>query len=344
MENEAAPAGEEAAPEQAVDEAPPAEPVSISDETDVDMSWGDSSHATRLRRRLVRMIERLSSPLGFREGDESPPSGAKCAAICCAQCDGPIASASDLLPAQIARLESASYPYQLDLLGDEECWVYSATNPNDQRFDVARFGAGACLRVRLHGDASTDHSFFPPHNWRMAECATCNAHVGWAFGSAEDANAPPAFLGLVLTHLRERECFESELRTSAKRATESRKVGHHALARLVAMAAERAGEAGVARIEAIVEAAQAEVANDPAGMQQPLLPEAEDEDEDEEEEDEDADESIAPSSMAVSGDGVEDGEHGGGDGRGGVAVSHDEDEDDEQAHGASDLGDVDGMP
>ena len=67
----------------------------------------------------------------------------------CARCNHPIAAAADLLPEQVPRLESASYPYQLDLLGNEEAWVYSATNAQQHRFDVCRFGVnGVCVGRR----------------------------------------------------------------------------------------------------------------------------------------------------------------------------------------------------
>jgi hypothetical protein len=78
----------------------------------------------------------------------------------------------------------------------------------DRLAQVARFGGEACARVRLRGASSDEHSFFPPYSWRMAECAHCGAHLGWSFG-AETGDA--VFLGLVLTHLRERMAYESEL-------------------------------------------------------------------------------------------------------------------------------------
>ena len=127
----------------------------------------------------------------------------------CAQCNHPIAAAADLLPEQIPRLESASYPYQLDLLGNEEAWVYSATNPHQNRFDVCRFGAAACARLDISGTPTAEHSFFPPFAWRMAACACCSAHLGWAFGVAEGGG--PDFAGLILTHLRETQCTQREL-------------------------------------------------------------------------------------------------------------------------------------
>jgi len=156
-------------------------------------------------------------------------------ALCCFVCSTPIATASDLLPNQIPRLETASYPYKLDLLIDDtetdpsismmrmpnnntnggECTVYSATNPDGTRFDVARFGKRACRRVRVQGDEPTlDHTFFPPHPWSMASCRNCGVHLGWSFGGGnnEDMNETMngrdeeggSFLGLILTKLRER--------------------------------------------------------------------------------------------------------------------------------------------
>ena len=132
-------------------------------------------------------------------------------ALRCARCNRAIATAADLLPEQIPRLESASYPYQLDLLGNEEAWVYSATNPQQHRFDVCRFGPGACARLRIQGTPTADHSFFPPYAWRMAECRYCLAHLGWCFGAAGGGGGAPAFAGLVLTHLREAPCTADEL-------------------------------------------------------------------------------------------------------------------------------------
>ena len=50
----------------------------------------------------------------------------------------------------------------------------------------------------------------------MASCSRCFSHLGWSFSPppSEDPEAPsPAalFLGLILTHLRERSCTQREL-------------------------------------------------------------------------------------------------------------------------------------
>ena len=94
------------------------------------------------------------APVDERTSDDAgdnAPERERTAVMRCARCNHPIAAAGDLLPEQIARLESASYPYQLDLLGNEEAWVYSATNAQSRRFDVCRFGPGACARLRIQG-------------------------------------------------------------------------------------------------------------------------------------------------------------------------------------------------
>ena len=150
-------------------------------------------------------------------GDDAPVHE-RTSVMRCAQCNHPIAAAADLLPEQIPRLESASYPYQLDLLGNEEAWVYSATNANQHRFDVCRFGPAACARLDISGTSTDEHSFFPPFAWRMAACARCSAHLGWAFGAVEGTaegaaeGDEPLFAGLILTHLREtQQCSLEEL-------------------------------------------------------------------------------------------------------------------------------------
>ena len=156
------------------------------------------------------------------EAGDDAPAQERTAVMRCARCNHPIAAAADLLPEQIARLESASYPYQLDLLGNEEAWVYSATNAQQRRFDVCRFGVAACARLELSGTPTDEHSFFPPFAWRMASCARCSAHLGWTFGAAEGGE--PQFAGLILTHLREAQCSLQELnappRPSSLRETE----------------------------------------------------------------------------------------------------------------------------
>ena len=35
--------------------------------------------------------------------------------------------------------------------------------------------------LRLHGDPSAEHSWFPGYRWTIATCGTCGVHVGWRF-------------------------------------------------------------------------------------------------------------------------------------------------------------------
>ena len=87
-------------------------------------------------------------------------------------------------------MKDAVFSYELDLLGRDDCCVYSATNPGDVRFDVVRVdaqraltaeGFGVRRRVALTGSATPEHSWFPPYCWRMCSCASCLAHLGWGF-------------------------------------------------------------------------------------------------------------------------------------------------------------------
>lgn len=156
------------------------------------------------------------------------------AALCCAACEAPVASVADVRGARVPRRESDSYPYQLDVLcdpddpagddGGRDCWVYSATNPHGVRFDVVRLGGGAVRRAHVYGAPTAEHTFFPPHPWRMASCARCGTHLGWLFGQAAgpaagaDVEEGP-FLGLILTHLRERRVPASDLDAMLELAT-----------------------------------------------------------------------------------------------------------------------------
>ncbi len=69
-------------------------------------------------------------------------------------------------------------------------------NPHGFVFDVG------CFRdapgITLSGEASSDFSWFPPLAWRVAECGSCTAQLGWGFESP----AQLLFFGLILNRLR----------------------------------------------------------------------------------------------------------------------------------------------
>jgi hypothetical protein len=71
--------------------------------------------------------------------------------------------------------------------------VHTRLNPAGVLF---RFG---CFRAapgaKVSGVPSTEHTWFLGCAWQYAHCASCGAHLGWAFGGAE------AFFGLVLERL-----------------------------------------------------------------------------------------------------------------------------------------------
>ncbi|EOD28110.1 hypothetical protein EMIHUDRAFT_47771, partial [Emiliania huxleyi CCMP1516] len=122
--------------------------------------------------------------------------------LVCAQCGSPISTAEELCTERVDTFARAVYAYELDVL-DEEAWCYSATNPSDTRFDVARFrlpadAARAC-RLRFEGVPTAEHSWFPPFLWSMACCERCRSHLGWAFH--REGASTPEFVGLILTHL-----------------------------------------------------------------------------------------------------------------------------------------------
>ena len=67
----------------------------------------------------------------------------------CAHCAATIvADTSELLRDPVPCREGSVWSYELDFL-ETSAYVYSATNPTDDRFDVARFGPAACARLRF---------------------------------------------------------------------------------------------------------------------------------------------------------------------------------------------------
>ena len=81
-------------------------------------------------------------------------------ALCCNNCQAVVATADELLKDQVPTAEGAVWAYELDLL-DVTAYCYSATNPDDARFDVGRFNADACARLRWSGTPEPAHSWFP---------------------------------------------------------------------------------------------------------------------------------------------------------------------------------------
>ena len=57
--------------------------------------------------------------------------------------------------------------YELEVLG-RDCWCYSATNPNYNRFDVARVAPDlSSSSVKLRGKPTPAHSWFSGLAWCM---------------------------------------------------------------------------------------------------------------------------------------------------------------------------------
>lgn len=113
---------------------------------------------------------------------------------------------------EYATLTSHVYSYPLQLLeGTEEVTVHSATNTLNHRSDVGKFVADRIVdRVLLNGEATDEHSWFPPHKWTPAYCLKCGALLGWAFSKPETGNVVE-FFGFILTKLKPRKASEREL-------------------------------------------------------------------------------------------------------------------------------------
>lgn len=122
-------------------------------------------------------------------------------ALVCNRCSAPIASADELLKDCVPCRDGAVWCYELDLL-ETTAYCYSATNPDDHRFDVARFDKGACSRLLLSdGVPEAAHSWFPPFRWVNACCPSCLQQLGWVF---HDESNAMCFAGVIVTKMIER--------------------------------------------------------------------------------------------------------------------------------------------
>ena len=76
--------------------------------------------------------------------------------------------------------------------------VHRFLNPGGFVFDIGCFReAPGC---GCSGEPSTEFTWFPPLAWRVAHCATCFEHLGWAFENPSQV----MFYGLILNRLKER--------------------------------------------------------------------------------------------------------------------------------------------
>ena len=68
-------------------------------------------------------------------------------------------------------------------------------NPNGVSFRLEFYRrAAGCLGV---GPNTAEHTWFAGHQWQVALCAPCRAHVGWRFRAAGESG----FHGLIVDHI-----------------------------------------------------------------------------------------------------------------------------------------------
>lgn len=107
--------------------------------------------------------------------------------LVCARCDLPLVSEAEIIEQQSECWKTAVWCYELTVLGLDSVWCYSATNPQDHRFDVVRtLGAAAGRSICVSGTPTAEHSWFPGFAWAMAHCACCGSHLGWGFVPEDD--------------------------------------------------------------------------------------------------------------------------------------------------------------
>jgi hypothetical protein len=163
-----------------------------------------------------------------RKAAEGGEAGGQEQYLACARCNSAVAFYRDVLCEPHPTLNSHVFTYALDIFetahAEEEgegagapvsegapggVPAYSATNPQNRRFDVIRVQASERVigRLRLRGPPTTDHSWFPPLAWSFANCKRCGSHIGWAFSKESSRDCltspiPPEFIGVIVTNCR----------------------------------------------------------------------------------------------------------------------------------------------
>ena len=112
-----------------------------------------------------------------RPGSRPTTHGESGRVLACARCGRPVTTVE-------ARVEK---------MGAHE---HECVNPAGYRFRIGCFAsAPGCV---AEGDASSEHTWFPPYNWQVDFCGSCSTHLGWLFATAHDR-----FHGLILDRLVE---------------------------------------------------------------------------------------------------------------------------------------------
>lgn len=71
--------------------------------------------------------------------------------------------------------------------------VHTRINPGGWVYSIGCFAeAPGCVTT---GPATTEHTWFAGHAWRVALCGACGEHLGWRF------EGPDAFWGIILERL-----------------------------------------------------------------------------------------------------------------------------------------------
>ena len=72
-------------------------------------------------------------------------------------------------------------------------FIHCRTNPAGFMFEFGCYaGAPGCSS---RGAATTEHTWFPGHSWKLAICRYCGEHLGWLF------RGDISFYGLILDRL-----------------------------------------------------------------------------------------------------------------------------------------------
>lgn len=72
-------------------------------------------------------------------------------------------------------------------------FVHCRTNPAGFTYEFGCYSdAPGCSTV---GEATSEHTWFPGHSWKLAVCRNCSEHLGWSF------SGDTSFYGLILDRL-----------------------------------------------------------------------------------------------------------------------------------------------
>ncbi|EYC42898.1 hypothetical protein Y032_0513g2760 [Ancylostoma ceylanicum] len=127
--------------------------------------------------------------------------------LLCRHCGASVTRQSELINAATSE-HLYKYKYQFPIVG-ENATIYVFENPNAETFHVL---TARTAHLKLHGQPSSEATWFDGMQWTPCVCSYCERHLGWYFQPDKhniQQSQQKGFVGLVLDYLVSKDFADS---------------------------------------------------------------------------------------------------------------------------------------